>query len=140
MNIVNKTLLTSLILYLGISQAKSEELELEQATNLGSPYCVDMRNGFERDRTSASTSTISLTRLFKCRKTYLLPLSVKPNEIMLKRYAKKFETFRGHKLLVWCTHGVRTNIMQAELQKTGISIHSLKGGTLHIANVLQLRN
>ena len=121
------------------SPSVADELELEQAKQLSKPYCIDMRILSERKRAPTRTSTKALTKLFDCKKTYVLPLSVRADDAMIARYRKKLERFRGHTVLAWCTHGVRTGRMQDELNKVGYNISTIKGGTLFLADVIDLK-
>jgi len=120
------------------NMAAAAILELEDAAKLGNPYCVDMRIAQERQRALPATRTRALSKRFNCRRTYILPLSVRPDEAMVGRYAEKLKVFSGHRILVWCTHGVRTRIIQRELGKSGLDIHSIRGGTLYLEHVFDL--
>lgn len=114
-------------------------LELEDAQALETPYCVDMRIKQEHDRSNPLTTNIAMKELFDCRRMYRWPMSVKPDAAMVKRYGEKMKAFSNRPVLIWCTHGVRTNMLQEELSSVTHNIHSIKGGTLYLGEILSLR-
>jgi len=97
-----------------------------------------MRILSERNRASAAMKTEALSRLFGCRRVYVLPMSVKPDKAMLNRYAEKMKHFEGHTVLTWCTHGERTAMLAAKMSEMKQRWHVLRGGTLYLESVLDL--
>ncbi|MEE9314107.1 MAG: hypothetical protein V3V02_05615 [Rhizobiaceae bacterium] len=121
------------------SPLRAAELNLEEASAKSNSYCIDMRILSERKRAPVITSTKALTKLFNCKKTYVLPLSVRADQAMISRYRKKMERFKGHDVLMWCTHGVRSATLERELEQVGVSVDTIKGGTFYLADAIAMK-
>ena len=132
--------LTAFLGLFRISSAASAPLELEQILALKNPICIDMRIQTERQRASASIKTNSLHAKFNCRKTYVLPLSVKPTEGMLERYVAKINKMSGHVVLAWCSQGQRSQIIAERLDPAKVRYYQLRGGTSYFKQVLELQS
>jgi len=127
------------IFIISVDVSLASNLELEEAQSLSNPYCIDMRIKPERDRSAPSTTSDALKILFNCKKLYQWPMSVKPDSAMIKRYGNKMKAFSNLPVLIWCTHGVRTEILQKELRSVDHNIHSIRGGTLYLTDALKLQ-
>ncbi len=112
------------------------EFELVGASSKYDRYCIDMRTLSELEAAPAITSTSALNKLFDCKKTFVLPLPVEASPDEINRYTRNMEPFKGHWVLLWSTVGTRSDVMEIELEKIGIKVETIKGGTYYLGDAL----
>ncbi len=121
---------------LASSALNAAEFELLGASSKYDRYCIDMRTLPELEAAPAITSTSALNKLFDCKKTFTLPLPEGASPENINLYVKAMEQFKGHWVLLWSTVGTRSEVMEIELEKIGIKVRTIKGGTYYLGDAL----